>query len=150
MVQDRLELDTKAGPCMGQVDWQVEICRLYWLLIGPKWSRDLDTGLWLVQSDHMTWILASDWSSAGLQHAGLAIKQTAPLFLFRPLNNSELWSVGLWYFVLRLQWDASTYSCSVVYLTQNELWRSRMICFPETSLVSIPDINWLVWAQRNS
>ena len=26
----------------------------YWLLIGPEWSRDLNTGLWLVQSDHMT------------------------------------------------------------------------------------------------
>ena len=61
MVQDRLELDTTAGPCMGQVDWQVEICWLYWPLNGPEWSRDLDTGLWLVQNDHMTWILASDW-----------------------------------------------------------------------------------------
>ena len=34
----------------------------YWFLIGREWSHDLDTGLWLVESNHMTWILASDWS----------------------------------------------------------------------------------------
>ena len=32
----------------------------YWSLIGQEWSRDLETALWLVKSDHMTWILASD------------------------------------------------------------------------------------------
>ena len=32
-------------------------------LIGWEWSRDLDTGLWLAENDHVTWILASDWSS---------------------------------------------------------------------------------------
>ena len=26
-----------------------------------KWSRDLYTGLWLVNTDHVTWILAPDW-----------------------------------------------------------------------------------------
>ena len=31
-------------------------------LIGQEWSRDLDTGLSLVRSDHVTWILASHWS----------------------------------------------------------------------------------------
>ena len=30
-------------------------------LIGQEVSNDLDTGLGLVKSDHMTWILASDW-----------------------------------------------------------------------------------------
>ena len=33
----------------------------YWSLIGWQWSRDLDTGLWLVDIDHVTWILASNW-----------------------------------------------------------------------------------------
>ena len=33
----------------------------YWSLIGPEWSRDLDTGLSLVQSDHMTSILPGIW-----------------------------------------------------------------------------------------
>ena len=32
------------------------------LLLEPGRSRDLDTGLWLVQSDNVIWILASDWS----------------------------------------------------------------------------------------
>ena len=31
-------------------------------LIGQEWSCDLDTGLSLVRSDHVTWILASHWS----------------------------------------------------------------------------------------
>ena len=31
-------------------------------LISREWSCDLSTGLWWVDSDHMTWILASDWS----------------------------------------------------------------------------------------
>ena len=34
-----------------------------WHLMGLEWSCDLDTGLWLVESDHVTWILASLWSS---------------------------------------------------------------------------------------
>ena len=43
-----------------------------WRQIGQEWSHELDVGLtatdlgtlvlWLVQSDHVTWILASDWS----------------------------------------------------------------------------------------
>ena len=28
----------------------------------PEWSHDVNTGLWLVESDQATWILASDWS----------------------------------------------------------------------------------------
>ena len=31
-------------------------------MIGQYWSRDLNTGLWLVNTDHSTWILVSDWS----------------------------------------------------------------------------------------
>ena len=44
--------------------WLAEklMCPRYGPLIGPEWSRDLDKGLWLVQSDHVTWILASYWS----------------------------------------------------------------------------------------
>ena len=34
----------------------------YWPLIGQYKSRDLNTGLLLVNTDHVTWILASDWS----------------------------------------------------------------------------------------
>ena len=34
----------------------------HWPLIGRERSRDKDTGLWLVECDHVTWILASDWS----------------------------------------------------------------------------------------
>ena len=33
-----------------------------WPLIGQKLSLDLDTGLWLAYSYHISWILASDWS----------------------------------------------------------------------------------------
>ena len=33
-----------------------------WPLIGTDMSRDLNTSLWLVQTDHVTWILAPDWS----------------------------------------------------------------------------------------
>ena len=35
----------------------------YSLLIGPHRSRDLITGLWLVNTGHVTWILASNWSA---------------------------------------------------------------------------------------
>ena len=35
----------------------------HWPLIGRERSRDKDTGLWLVECDHVTWILASDWAS---------------------------------------------------------------------------------------
>ena len=34
----------------------------YWSFIGPNWSRDLNTDLWLVQTDHVTLILTCDWS----------------------------------------------------------------------------------------
>ena len=34
----------------------------HWSLIGQYWSRDLITGLWLVNTCLITWILASDWS----------------------------------------------------------------------------------------
>ena len=45
-------------------DWSAVITGPgYWPLIGQQWSQDLDTGLWLVSSDHGTWILASDWSA---------------------------------------------------------------------------------------
>ena len=30
-------------------------------VIGQYWSRDLNTDLWLVNTDHVTWILTSDW-----------------------------------------------------------------------------------------
>ena len=44
----------------------------YWLLIGRKWSGYLDTSLWLVGSEHTTWILDSDWSKVtGLWLAGV-------------------------------------------------------------------------------
>ena len=34
----------------------------YWPLIGQYRSRDLNTGLWLVNTGHVTLVLASDWS----------------------------------------------------------------------------------------
>lgn len=33
-----------------------------WIAICRAWSHDPNTGLWLVETDHGTWILASDWS----------------------------------------------------------------------------------------
>ena len=33
----------------------------YWALIGQYWSRDLNTELWLVNTEHVTWILTCDW-----------------------------------------------------------------------------------------
>ena len=45
-----------SGLCGDQVPWAE-----YWPLIGLDWSHDLDTGLWLAERGHMTWILASDW-----------------------------------------------------------------------------------------
>ena len=38
----------------------------HWSLIGPEWSRDLETSLWLVESGHVTWRLSSDWSEVRL------------------------------------------------------------------------------------
>ena len=32
------------------------------LSVVDKWSRDLNTGLWLVSAGHVTWMLVSDWS----------------------------------------------------------------------------------------
>ena len=32
-----------------------------WPLIGQYWSHDLNTGLWLVNTGHVTWILDCDW-----------------------------------------------------------------------------------------
>ena len=49
--------------CGGDSDWSIEITwPEYWPLIGQYWSHDLDTGLWLASTGHVTWILASDWS----------------------------------------------------------------------------------------
>ena len=43
--------------------WTITNCSWseYRPLIGQRWSRDLNTGLWLVNTDHVTSILASDW-----------------------------------------------------------------------------------------
>ena len=38
---------------------------VYWPLIGWEWLREQDTGLWLVECDHVIWILASHWSGIG-------------------------------------------------------------------------------------
>ena len=37
-------------------------------LIGQHWSRDLNTGLWLVDKDHVTSMLASNWSKGIMWH----------------------------------------------------------------------------------
>ena len=34
----------------------------YWPKIGQDWSHDLSTSLWLVNTDHVTWILSTDWT----------------------------------------------------------------------------------------
>ena len=33
----------------------------YWPLIGWEWSHDLGNGLWLAESDHVTWIQFFNW-----------------------------------------------------------------------------------------
>ena len=38
---------------------------LRWCPLDQTWSRDLDTGLWLAEPSHVTWILASDWPRHG-------------------------------------------------------------------------------------
>ena len=40
-------------------EWHSMVC---WPLIGQYWSRDLNTGLWLVNTSHVTGKLASYWS----------------------------------------------------------------------------------------
>ena len=58
------------------MDPQGKICYWHWFwpLMGLEWSRDLDTCFWLVECDHVTWILASDWSGCywhWVDYAGL-------------------------------------------------------------------------------
>ena len=43
-------------------DYFLSLISEYWLLIGRYRSRDLNTDFWLVDTGHVTWILASDWS----------------------------------------------------------------------------------------
>ena len=44
-------------------DWTILVTwSEYWPLIGQYWSRDLNTSLWLDNTDHLTWILVSDWT----------------------------------------------------------------------------------------
>ena len=38
-------------------------CPLICQVKSQELSYDLDPGLWLVESDHVTWILASDWAA---------------------------------------------------------------------------------------
>ena len=45
------------GKCFNQ-----DLLPLVSTLIGQLWSRYLDTDLSLVKSDHVTWIIAYDWS----------------------------------------------------------------------------------------
>ena len=50
-------------------DWSILVTWPgYWPVIGQYWSRDLNTGLWLVNTGHVTSILASDWSIQYEQH----------------------------------------------------------------------------------
>ena len=53
---------TSRWPWILTSDWSILVTwPEYWPLIGKYWSRDLNTGLWLVNADHVTLILFSDW-----------------------------------------------------------------------------------------
>ena len=64
-------------------------------LIGREWLCDLDTDLWLVENDNVTWILASDWfqTSGHKRFSSHKYFSVANIFLGGdrqlPLNQSE-------------------------------------------------------------
>ena len=82
----------------------------YWLLIGPEWSRDLNTGLWLVQSDHVTWILASDWS---IEASPSITPQIPHALQSKSLANSLIHSLISRYLIAWLikWWFKQEYTC---------------------------------------
>ena len=49
-------LGTRASGSTGRLSGE------YWTVIGQYWSPDLNTGFWLVNTSHVTWILDCDWS----------------------------------------------------------------------------------------
>ena len=69
------DLNTEYWPLIGQY-WSRDLNTEYWSLIDQCWSRDLNTSLWLyktyhvtwipglflVNTDRVTWILTSDWT----------------------------------------------------------------------------------------
>ena len=61
----------------------------YWPLISPELSRDLDAGLWLVQSD-FTWILSSAWSIRRNYNAITDIRYELPTDDTMMANNRDL------------------------------------------------------------
>ena len=68
--------------------------------IGQDRSRDLETCLWLVETDHVTWIMASDWSRHSPQCRGpfMLIRLLTPVLLssweccFKPTPDTENWT----------------------------------------------------------
>ena len=99
--------DPKCDPVSAGL-WLIT-CPGYWPLIGCWGSRDLDAGLWLAESDHVTWILASDWLSRGDvigresvnslipgRHR-VSIREPPPQYL-RHCESLCTWSQSQWHF----------------------------------------------------
>ena len=60
----------------GDINISVTLPHGHWLpLIGLKWSRDLDIGFWLAESEHVTWILASGWLPWSLVTVGSSLQR---------------------------------------------------------------------------
>ena len=92
-------------------------------LIGREWSHDLDTGLWLVKIDHVTWILASDWSRV----------------IIWPSNCWALFPAG------NGRWNPKKSTRNIIWGT----WCS----FPQTSVPCFPaytSLRLLGWSQTSS
>ena len=103
----------------------------YWPLIGWKLSHDLDTGLWLAESDHITWILASDW------------QRVIPLPGYCPLIGGE-WSCDL----DTALWLAECMDPLLALLPGANCWFSKRLLI--WFLQSICKLDENTWARRRS
>ena len=89
------------------------------LIIGQYRSYNLNTGLWLVISDHVTWILSSDWSLAG-----------CPL--------SYLWS--------QLSWSWLTADGSAWHCDMWQSWRCGKMSLSQSETGI--GVTWLCWTNQ--
>ena len=61
-----------------------------------RWCQHLNTGLWLVNTSHVTWILASDWSHyRWCQHPPMSDHSKKLLHSYVPFSSPHFFSCGV-------------------------------------------------------
>ena len=118
----------------------------------PGRSRDLNTGLWLVHTDHVTWILTSDWSRQvtwpayqGPWLGGQPLLQASPVLRPScPPGDTCLLLVNTRNTRLLLVSPCSESDTSSLSATCSSVWERRYVKSPQARLLLVNNLLILV------